>query len=181
VPEITCPGAPTFTALVSGPIVGSVAALGWVIAAFVMAVLEVFSLDLVFGTLVLGALSGALTAALGGDFRIQAVVASVVSLVLLAVVRPLVVKRLNWQGRFHPTGTAAHVGRPARVVVEVTELGGRVKLAGEEWSARSEQPGDVFPVGTPVVVVAIDGATAVVGPDPSRTTPSHVSPEEPRP
>lgn len=157
------------------------AALWWVIAAFVMAVLEVFSLDLVFGTLVLGALSGALVAALGGDFRYQAVTASAVSLVLLAVVRPLVVKRLRLQGRFVPSGTAAHVGRPARVLAEVSELGGRVKLAGEEWSARSDRPGDVHPVGEQVLVVAIDGATAVVtsgaGPTPPPTTPG----EEVRP
>ena len=53
------------------------AALWWVIAAFVLAGLEVFALNLVFGTLVVGALSGSLVALLGGGFTAQAITASV--------------------------------------------------------------------------------------------------------
>ncbi|TNM68200.1 NfeD family protein [Streptomyces sp. NP160] len=138
------------------------AALWWVIGAFVLAGLEVFALNLVFGTLVVGALAGALAALLGGDFTVQAITASVVSLIGLAVVRPVLVKRFKVEGRFTATGTAANVGRPARVLAEVTEVGGRVKLAGEEWSARTAEPAARFPVGATVHVVAIDGATAVV-------------------
>lgn len=138
------------------------AALWWVIAAFVLGGLEIFALNLVFGTLVVGALAGSLAALLGGDFTVQAITASVVSLLGLAVVRPLLVKRFKVEGRFSPTGTAAHVGRPARVLAEVTELGGRVKLAGEEWSARSADPARTYPPGAAVSVVQIDGATAVV-------------------
>jgi len=62
------------------------------------------------------------------------------------------------------TNVAAHVGRPAIVLTEVTERSGLVKLAGEEWSARSAEPGWTFPVGADVSVVRIDGATALVGP-----------------
>lgn len=148
------------------------AALWWVIGAFVLAGLEVFALNLVFGTLVVGALAGALAALLGGDFTVQAITASVVSLVGLAVVRPVLVKRFKVEGRFTATGTAANVGRAARVVAEVTELGGRVKLAGEEWSARTDVPGATFPAGTTVRVVAIDGATAVVAAASASQTPS---------
>lgn len=147
------------------------AALWWVIAAFVMGGLEIFALNLVFGTLVLGALAGSLVALLGGGFTAQAITASVVSLLGLAVVRPVLVKRFKVEGRFSPTGTAAHVGRPARVLAEVTELGGRVKLAGEEWSARSADPARVFPAGAAVSVVRIDGATAVVA-DPAPAPPT---------
>jgi len=138
------------------------AALWWVIAAFVLAGLEVFALNLVFGTLVVGALSGSLVALLGGGFTAQAITASAVSVLGLFLVRPLLVKRFRVEGRFSPTGTAAHVGRPARVLAEVSEDGGRVKLAGEEWSARSLEAGAVFAVGAQVSVVSIDGATAVV-------------------
>ncbi len=157
------------------------AALWWVIAAFVLAGLEVFALNLVFGTLVVGALSGSLAALLGGDFTTQAITASVVSVLGLFLVRPLLVKRFRVEGRFSPTGTAAHVGRPARVLAEVSEDGGRVKLAGEEWSARTLDPAAVFAVGAQVSVVSIDGATAVVtaapSPAPSQAPPDH--PAEP--
>lgn len=152
------------------------AALWWVIAAFVLAGLEVFALNLVFGTLVVGALSGSLVALLGGGFTAQAITASAVSVLGLFLVRPLLVKRFRIEGRFSPTGTAAHVGRPARVLAEVSEDGGRVKLAGEEWSARSLEPGAVFAVGAPVSVVSIDGATAVVTAPPA---PSQAPPDLP--
>ena len=40
--------------------------------------------------------------------------------------------------------------------------GGRVKIGGEEWSARSYTPDEEFDVGTEVEVVQIQGATALV-------------------
>ncbi len=153
------------------------AALWWVIAAFVLAGVEVFALNLVFGTLVVGALSASLVALLGGGFTAQAITASAVSVLGLFLVRPLLVRRLRVEGRFSPTGTAAHVGRPARVLAEVSEDGGRVKLAGEEWSARSLEAGAVFAVGAPVSVVSIDGATAVVTAAPVASASDH--PAEP--
>ena len=136
--------------------------LWWVVAAFVLGMLELFALDLVFANLVVAALAGAGVAALGGGFTVQALTAAGVAVVMLAVVRPAMVKRLRVQGEYVPSGTQAHVGRPARVLDRVDELGGRIKLAGEEWSARAASPGDVFAGGAAVRVVAIDGATAVV-------------------
>jgi membrane protein implicated in regulation of membrane protease activity len=134
----------------------------WVIAAVALGVLELFALDLVFANLVVAALAAAGVAALGGSFTAQALTAAVTAAVLLTLVRPALLKRLRVQGELHRTGTDAHVGRAARVLAQVDDLGGRVKLAGEEWSARSARPGEVFPAGAPVRVVAIDGATAVV-------------------
>ena len=49
---------------------------------------------------------------------------------------------------------------------EVTRDGGRVRLNGAEWSARSKDPQQELPAGTRVSVIAIDGATAVVWKDP---------------
>ena len=138
--------------------------LWWVIAAFVLGMLEIFALDLVFANLVVAALAGAGVAVLGGSFTAQALTASGVAAVMLLAVRPILLKRLRVQGEFVPSGTDAHVGRPARVLARVDELGGRVKLAGEEWSARAASSADVFPEGAAVRVVAIDGATAVVAP-----------------
>ena len=41
---------------------------------------------------------------------------------------------------------------------------GRVKIGGEEWSARSYDPDLLIPAGTRVDVFAIEGATALVHP-----------------
>ena len=56
------------------------------------------------------------------------------------------------------------MGRDAEVLVEVTPTSGRVKLAGEVWSARSVASTYPLEVGSTVQVVRIDGATAVVAP-----------------
>ena len=60
------------------------------------------------------------------------------------------------------TGTAALVGTKALVLQRVDGLGGRVKIGGEEWSARPFLEGDAIQAGEQVEVAQIDGATALV-------------------
>ena len=60
------------------------------------------------------------------------------------------------------TGTDALVGARATVLQRVDSDGGRVKIGGEEWSARAFMDGDVYEPGARVEVVKIEGATALV-------------------
>jgi membrane protein implicated in regulation of membrane protease activity len=60
------------------------------------------------------------------------------------------------------TGAAALEGARAIVLQRVDSRGGRVKIGGEEWSARSYVPDDAFDVGAEVEVAQIQGATALV-------------------
>jgi membrane protein implicated in regulation of membrane protease activity len=60
------------------------------------------------------------------------------------------------------TGTAALEGAPAVVLQRVDGDGGRVRIGGEEWSARSFMPDQVFEAGVRVEVMKIEGATALV-------------------
>jgi membrane protein implicated in regulation of membrane protease activity len=62
------------------------------------------------------------------------------------------------------TGSAALVGRSANVLEEVSRHSGRVRIGGEEWSARSYDETLVIPVGHLVDVMQIEGATALVYP-----------------
>jgi membrane protein implicated in regulation of membrane protease activity len=112
-----------------------------------------------------GAVGGAVAAAVGGPLLVQVVVAIVMTLALLWLVRPIAVRHLN-PGPAAITGSEALVGREAVVLSAVTRDGGRVRLNGAEWSARSRDPNQELPAGTRVSVVAIDGATAVVWQDP---------------
>ena len=67
----------------------------------------------------------------------------------------------------HPqlrTGVAALIGREAVVLSAVGREPGRVRIGGEEWTARSYDPDLLIPAGTTVDVFAIEGATALVHP-----------------
>ncbi len=126
--------------------------------------------EAVTGTFVLlmmsgGAVGGAVTAAIGGPLLAQVIVSIVVTIGLVWLVRPVAIRHLN-PGPAAITGSEALVGRDAVVLHEVTRDGGRVRLNGAEWSARSKDPAQQLPAGTRVSVIAIDGATAVVWKDP---------------
>ena len=140
-------------------------ALGWLALALVLAAVEVATVDFVFLMLVGGALLGALAAALGFPFAVQVVTAAAAAVLLLGLVRPAVVRRVR-VGSPSLTGTAALVGREARVLETVTDIGGRVRLGGEVWSARVKDPTGSLSIlpGRSVRVLAIEGATAVVRP-----------------
>lgn len=133
----------------------------WMIAAGVLAIAEALSLDLVLIMLAVAALATAGAAALGAPVVLQVGVFAVVSLGLVATVRPLAKRRLTLPSS-EKTGIEALKGRNAVVVRTVDQHGGRVRLAGEEWSAQAYDPLQVLPIGATVQVMEIRGATAVV-------------------
>jgi membrane protein implicated in regulation of membrane protease activity len=139
--------------------------LVWLIVAGVFAGGEAMTGTFVLLMMSGGAVGGAVAAAVGGPLLAQVVVAIVMTLALLWLVRPIAVRHLN-SGPLAITGSEALVGREAVVLSAVTRDGGRVRLNGAEWSARSRDPKQELPAGTRVSVVAIDGATAVVWQDP---------------
>jgi len=104
-------------------------------------------------------------AALGATAALQVAVFVVASLGLLVVVRPLAKRRLELP-RHERMGIEALVGRSAVVIHTVDQHGGRVRLAGEEWSAEAFDPTQVLEVGRTVQVMEIRGAAAVVWAEP---------------
>ena len=137
----------------------------WIAVALVAGVLEVTSLQFVLAMFAGGALAAAVAAVVGAPPELQVIVFAAGSALLLVGARPPLVR---WSRRTAGavTGVAALVGRRAEVLVEVTQAQGRVKLAGETWSARTDEPGAVLPVGMNAYVKRIDGATAVVTAEP---------------
>ena len=128
--------------------------------AVVLAVVELMSLDLVLLMFALGALGAAVAAGLGGPVWLALLVFAVVSTALLFLVRPPLVERLH-AGPTLQTGHQNLVGRDALVIEPVDSRSGRVKLASEVWSARTDGD-ETFDTGVEVHVIRIDGATAVV-------------------
>jgi membrane protein implicated in regulation of membrane protease activity len=134
--------------------------LVWIIIAAGLAAAEAVSLDLVLIMLAGGAAAAALTAGVGLEAPVQVVVAIAVSGGLLAGVRPIARRHLTAPN--HVTGAAALVGKHATVLTLVNADGGRVKLNGAEWTARSYDPTQLIAAGSDVTVMEINGATAVV-------------------
>ncbi|WP_436699704.1 NfeD family protein [Nocardioides sp. BYT-33-1] len=136
----------------------------WLGTAFVLALAELLSLDLFLLMLAGGALAGVLTAFVTDNVVLQVLVASAVSVLLLAAVRPPLVRRLHG-GPDLVLGPASLVGSRGIVTEPVAEhRPGRVKIGGESWLAVAEPPGSALAVGETVEVVSIVGATAHVRP-----------------
>jgi membrane protein implicated in regulation of membrane protease activity len=132
----------------------------WLALALIFGIIETTTLDLTFLMLGGGALVGGVAAMLGAPFLLQALVAIAASAALIGVVRPVAKRHLR-QPVNARTGVAALVGRRAIVVERVDAHGGRIKLSGEIWSARSYDNA-VIEIGATVDVVEIQGATALV-------------------
>ena len=118
---------------------------------------DLFLLMLAGGALVTGGVS-AVT-----DFPVwaDALVFALVSVLLLVGVRPMLLRRFSAPPPT-PTNVAALTGKHALVLEQVGEHAGRVKLDGDVWTARPLDATEVYPPGSTVTVMKIDGATAVV-------------------
>ena len=90
-----------------------------------------------------------------------------VSTLLLFAVRPWAKRRLAATTPQMKTNVDALIGRSATTITAVDDGGGRVRLGGEEWSARltpAVQGTTRLEAGASVTVTEIDGAVAVVAP-----------------
>jgi membrane protein implicated in regulation of membrane protease activity len=141
-------------------------ALLWMIAAIVAVGVEIFTVDLTFGLIAVGAGSAAIAAAAGAPLWAQAVIGVGVSVAGIAFVRPVALRHLRKSTALTRTGVDALPGSRARAVSAVTRDDGRISLKGEIWSARLDLDvtSDAIPDGADVVVTRIDGATALVYP-----------------
>lgn len=132
----------------------------WILAALVCGIVEVMSVSFVFLMFAIGALAAGIASAFGANLTIQVIVFVVVSIALLALVRPFLKGRIDKTTNYVPSNTDGLIGKTAYVTEAVGERHGRVQFSGGEWSARTE--GEELAVGTQVSVDRIDGATAVV-------------------
>ena len=141
--------------------------LFWIGGALLLVVIETVTADLTFLMIAGGALGGGLTSFLGGPLWAQVVGFACVSTLLLFAVRPWAKRRLAATTPQMKTNVDALIGRSATTITAVDDGGGRVRLGGEEWSARlapTVQGTTRLEAGASVTVTEIDGAVAVVAP-----------------
>ena len=138
----------------------------WLGLAAFFAVAELVSLDLVLAMLAVGALGGAVTAALGAGAAAQVIVAAGVSIAMLWMVRPSLVQRLH-QGPELRLGTSKLIGQRGVVTQQITGVAvGQIRIGGEIWTASPYDGDSVIEPGVTVEVLEIRGATAYVHPLP---------------
>jgi membrane protein implicated in regulation of membrane protease activity len=135
----------------------------WLIAAAIFGVGEILTLGFFLAPFALGALAAAVIAAIGAGTVVSWVVFLVVSVVLLAALRPVARSHRSQPPQLR-TGTAALVGRPAMVVERIAndEGVGSVRIDGEMWTARAYDDDEIIEAGKRVHVMEIRGATALV-------------------
>jgi len=143
----------------------------WLVLILVFVIVEMLTLDFVFLMIAIGSVGGLVSGLFGAEWWLQLIIAAVLSVILIFFIRPPLLHALKRGGDPAKSNVDALIGMSATVVSTVTRATGMVKLAvGETWTARlapapADAPAELVP-GEHVVVVSIEGATAVVAPAP---------------
>jgi membrane protein implicated in regulation of membrane protease activity len=135
----------------------------WLIIAGILGVAEVLTLTLALGLIAAAALAAGFVGVLGLPLVFQIAAFALTAGAGVGFVRPIALRHIRQPPPLR-SGTAALVGREGVALTEITRLDGRVKIGGEEWTARPYDPDVVIPPGAFVDVFAIEGATALVHP-----------------
>ena len=139
----------------------------WLGVAILLGIAEMFSLDLILLMLALGAVVGMVLTIVGLPFAVAALGAAAASVACLALVRPALVKRMH-SGPELSLGHGKLVGKQGVVTERITGLqAGRIRVAGEIWTAAPYDETVAIEPGETVEVLEIRGATAYVHPIPS--------------
>lgn len=136
-------------------------AIVWLIAAVVLAGIEMFAGELTFIMLAGAALAAAGISLADVPVAVEVLTFALASIALLFFLKPILRRRMNTTPKLqHETKELA--GKQAVVIEPVSASGGMVRLEGSFWSARSLVDAEQFAEGDVVQVSHIDGTTAVV-------------------
>lgn len=136
----------------------------WLSLAFLLAIAEIMSLDLVLIMLAVGALAGAGVAVIAPSlWWLQILVASGISIMMLLLLRPTLLAKVRSMPGYR-SSTAKMVGSSGVATSQIDKSGGEIKVDGQSWTARPYSSDVVIEQGTEIEVYEIDGAIAVVYP-----------------
>ncbi len=134
----------------------------WAIVAVLLSVGEIATPGMFFlGPVALAAVAAGIVALAGVGAALQLIVFIGGSVASVLFLRPIAKRHLHMPAALR-TGAAALEGTRAVVLQRVDANGGRVRIGGEEWSARAYLEDGVYEPGARVEVVKIEGATALV-------------------
>lgn len=133
-------------------------AIWWFLAFVFLLIIEIGTVNLVSIWFAIGAIVSMICSLFVESFIIQMVVFIVVSLIALAITKP-VIKKFKVR-EVIPTNFDRVIGKPATVTKEISsDSYGEVKVFGNVWTAASDEN---ISVGTKVKVLAIEGVKLIV-------------------
>ena len=134
----------------------------WIIIFIVLLIIEIATLGLTTVWFAAGALAAFLAGILGAGLAVQIVLFLVVSIVLLVLTRPVALKYFN--NKRQSTNVESMIGRQGVVLetIDTIKSQGLVKVDGETWSARTDEPEGVIPKDTVVSVEGVQGVKLIV-------------------
>ena len=138
------------------------ASVYWIVLFVILAGVEAATMALTTVWFAGGALAAFFVAKAGLSVNAQLSVFVFVSFVLLIFTRPWALQHVN--RHTVKTNAVSPVGKQARVTEEVNNLlgTGTAVIGGQEWTARTEDPDSVCPVGSKVEICAIQGVKLIV-------------------
>lgn len=133
----------------------------WAIAIVGFGVFEGMTVQLVSIWFVIGSIAGLIAAFCGAPFYLQVIICVAVSVLALVITRPLVKKKITT--KVEATNADRCIGKDATVLETIDNINGKgqVKVAGQIWSARSEND-EIIEKDNIVVVKKIDGVKLIV-------------------
>jgi len=134
----------------------------WALLTALLVVVEVLTGTLVLAMIAAGTLAAAVVAGFGGGGALQVVAFVGVSALMLAVVRPVARRHMRTPTALR-SGVDALIGADAVVVDEVSSASGTVKIGTDTWTARPYDGDSTYQSGERLMVLKIEGATALVG------------------
>lgn len=134
----------------------------WLILFIVLLIIEILTLGLTTIWFAGGALVAFILAFVGFDLPVQIIVFLLVSILLLVLTRPVAIKFFNKERE--KTNAESLIGQKAVVMEKIDTLHGigRAEVNGMEWSAKTDEAGEIIEAGEIVVIEGIQGVKLIV-------------------
>ena len=137
-------------------------AIFWLVLFVILLVIEIFTMGLTTIWFAGGSILAFILAYVGFGLPVQIIVFLLVSIILLVLTRPIAVKFFNKERQ--KTNAESLIGQKAIVLETIDTLHGvgRAEVNGMEWSAKTDEPGEIIEIGTVVVIEGIQGVKLIV-------------------
>lgn len=134
----------------------------WLILFVVLLMIEILTLGLTTIWFAGGALVAFILAFVGFDLPVQIIVFLLVSILLLVLTRPVAIKFFNKERQ--KTNAESLIGQKAVVIEKIDTLHGigRAEVNGMEWSAKTDEAGQIIEAGEIVTIEGIQGVKLIV-------------------